>query len=277
MQLADIKPGMEIVYRCRKNKRAYHNRTGIVRQVTPRMIAVQGERYPDTILVNDLLSGQVNIIKLKGEVTVNITTKELPTKEGLVILWEKHKGKINPIAKEIGKSWNDTRKLLTEAGIIDSLGKLIQKQKQTPPPNLEELGGENQDEGEKESASAIIPENETTETAYDIPPVNMPIGCELPREDGFTTADDEPIPYVLPLSKDTTEAEQEEMAKCDTVEKTNGLYLLSEAGECDLCEMTPEDKNLLETVLNAYFAVKRVQSDPVALALMKRVLESGVV
>ena len=64
MKLSDIKPGMEIKYRGRvyghgnlmgKDK----TKTGIIKQVTPNLIAVQGQRYPDTILVNDLLSGQV--------------------------------------------------------------------------------------------------------------------------------------------------------------------------------------------------------------------------
>ena len=72
MKLSDIKPGMEIKYRGRvyghgnlmgKQK----TRRGTVTQVTPNLIAVQGQRYPDTILVNDLLSGQVKIISLKGE------------------------------------------------------------------------------------------------------------------------------------------------------------------------------------------------------------------
>ena len=72
MKLSDIKPGMEIKYRGRvyghgnlmgKQK----TRTGTVTQVTPNLIAVQGQRYPDTVLVNDLLSGQVKIISLKEE------------------------------------------------------------------------------------------------------------------------------------------------------------------------------------------------------------------
>jgi hypothetical protein len=37
------------------------------------------------------------------------------------------------------------------------------------------------------------------------------------------------------------------------------------------------EKVLLETTMNARFAVRRVLNDPVALALMKQVLESGVV
>ena len=44
-----------------------------------------------------------------------------------------------------------------------------------------------------------------------------------------------------------------------------------------LLNMPPTEKELLETTLNAYFAVKRVLNNPVALAQMKQVLESGVV
>ena len=72
MKLSDIKPGMEIKYRGRVYGHRnligkQETRTGTVTQVTPNLIAVQGQRYPDTILVNDLLSGQVKIISLKGE------------------------------------------------------------------------------------------------------------------------------------------------------------------------------------------------------------------
>jgi hypothetical protein len=73
MQLSEIKPGMEIEYYSKFIRHGVKQgkgkvRKGIVRQVTPRLISVMGERYPDTILVNDLISGQAQIIKItKGE------------------------------------------------------------------------------------------------------------------------------------------------------------------------------------------------------------------
>ena len=83
MKLSDIKPGMTIEYRGRvyghrnligKDK----TKTGIIKQVTPNLIAVQGQRYPDTILVNDLLSGQVQITNLKGEGEMARPKREAP-------------------------------------------------------------------------------------------------------------------------------------------------------------------------------------------------------
>jgi hypothetical protein len=69
-------------------------------------------------------------------------------------------------------------------------------------------------------------------------PVKMPIGCALPREDGFGPEDEESIPYV-PTGRSST------------------------------------DQMILDAVIEAQFAVQKVVSDPVALALMKRLIEQG--
>ena len=141
MKLSDIKPGMIIEYRGRvyghgnimgKDK----TKTGIIKQVTPNLIAVQGQRYPDTILVNDLLSGQVKIISLKEEEhmsnPVGKPKREPPAKEKLQQAFEKHEGKIKPIATEFKTGWAQARNWLIEAGIIDSD---YVYQKQTPTLN----------------------------------------------------------------------------------------------------------------------------------------------
>jgi len=268
MKLSDIKPGMEIKYRGRvyghgnlmgKQK----TRTGTVTQVTPNPIAVQGQRYPDTILVNDLLSGQVKIISLKEEEhmsnPVGKPKREPPAKEKLQQAFEKHEGKIKPIATEFKTGWAQARNWLIEAGIIDSD---YVYQKQTPTLEPEQAANQEPDEGEVEPATDSIPYSvERIENiGRDIPPVNMPIGCSLPLED-------------------TTEAEQEEMAKCDTIQDEEaGEYISKDIAKdygWPLNDNT--EKALLEATINAHFAVRRVLNDPVALALMKQVLGSGVV
>jgi hypothetical protein len=166
MQLDAIKPGMEIEYyhlvSMHKNKGSRHKvRIGTVKQVTPRMIAVQGKKYPDTILVNDLLSGQAAIVKIKqeGEVIMSKPKREAPTREELRVLWIKNKAKIEPIRKELGVTWADAKKLLVEAGIIDSLSRPIQEE-QTPTPAPETVGSQEPvNEGSTESAIESIPEN----------------------------------------------------------------------------------------------------------------------
>lgn len=118
MNLSDIQPGMEIEYiNCPDKRKSPITRTGIVRQVTSRMIAVQGKRYPDTILVNDLLSEKAKILNL-GEGEIDMAKKQAPEKEILLNLWHKH-GKIDPIRKELGESWGSVRMWLKEAEIID--------------------------------------------------------------------------------------------------------------------------------------------------------------
>jgi hypothetical protein len=49
-----------------------------------------------------------------------------------------------------------------------------------------------------------------------------------------------------------------------------------EQAEYEAPTLPRRERILVESILNARFAVKRVLNDPVALALMKRVLEGGV-
>jgi hypothetical protein len=257
MKLSDIKPGMTIEYRGRvyghgnlmgKDK----TKTGIIKQVTPNLIAVQGQRYPDTILVNDLLSGQVQITNLKGEGEMARPKREAPPKAKLLALFEEHEGKIAPIAEELKASWAQARNWLIEAGIIDSD---YVYQKQTPTPEPEQAANQEPDEGEGESATDSIPYSvERIENiGKDIPPVKMPIGCSLPLED-------------------STEPQDEVMAESDTGQEKETVEYYPDWPPKD-----PIERALLETTMNARFAVRRVLNDPVALALMKQVLESGVV
>lgn len=102
-------------------------------------------------------------------------------------------------------------------------------EKQTPTPAPEELGGTDPERESQESAKNIIPE-----------PVNMPIGCELPRGDGFTAADEEPIPYSV----------AEELSPLASV----GNQILVEAWE----------------------KIDAVIKDPVALPLLKELIRQGV-
>lgn len=162
MQLSDIHPGAEIEYWCRKNKRAHHIRTGTVKQVTPRMIAVQGQKYPDTILVNDLLSGQTAIVKITQEGENDMGRRELD--------WEVLVPKILELEAE-GKSHLDIAKELDIA--ISTVKRKIKEVKtakeQTPTPAPETVGSlAPVDEGSAESASPIIPESE---------PVKIPKEC----------------------------------------------------------------------------------------------------
>lgn len=195
--------------------------------------------------------------------------REAPAKEELIALYIKHEGKIDRIRKELGISWLDAKKWLVEAGIIDSSGKPAStsnynfewcgpRKKQTPTPEPVQAANQEPDEGEVEPATDSIPYSvERIENiGRDIPPVNMPIGCSLPLEDN-------------------TEAEQEEMAKCDTIQDEGAGEYVS----LDI-EWPPQDKvekAIIEASVNATFAVRRVLNDPVALALMKQALESGVV
>ncbi len=294
MLLADIKPGMTIEYRGRVhghgNLRGKHKaRTGTVRQVTPNLIAVQGQRYPDTILVNDLLSGQVKIISLKGEGEM---VKKLD--------WET----LGPQIDELRAQGKTIKAIAEELGIGETTTqRYLANKKQTPTLEPEQAANQEPDEGEGEPATEIIPEktlfcakcdvslgralkifwprdsrkkgplcemcyleepNEKQPTkAYYTEPVNIPLGCLLP-----------PQGAELPRNK------QEPANGCgDTTSdtKTNYGQGRGQSGEINWPPRDNVEKVLLENSINASFAVRRVLNDPVALALMKQVLESGVV
>lgn len=214
MKLSDIKPGMTIEYR----GRAYghrnligkqETRTGTVTQVTPNLIAVQGQRYPDTILVNDLLSGQVKIISLKEEEhmsnPVGKPKREPPAKEKLQQAFEKHEGKIKPIATEFKTGWAQARNWLIEAGIIDS-DYVYQKQTPTLEP---------------EQAANQEPERETAEPAEDIIP-KTEMGCPF-DEEAFNPDIPEVVEDAFPASAFTIVDEEEPFPYTVTEEKAFNL------------------------------------------------------
>ena len=201
---------------------------------------------------------------------------------------------IKAIAEELGISETTTHSYLVKQGT---------NKKQTPTLEPEQAANQEPDEGEGESATEIIPEktlfcakcdvslgralkifwprdsrkkgplcercyleepNEKQPTkAYYTEPVNIPLGCLLP-----------------PQGAELPRNEQKPANGCgDTTSdtKTNCGQGRGQSGEINWLPRDNVEKVLLENSINASFAVRRVLNDPVALALMKQVLESGVV
>ncbi|MBO8158843.1 hypothetical protein [Thermosyntropha sp.] len=67
IDISAIKPGDEIEYISLVTPRRREIKKGVVRQITGKLIAIDGENYPDTILINDLHSGQAKILKINFE------------------------------------------------------------------------------------------------------------------------------------------------------------------------------------------------------------------
>jgi hypothetical protein len=214
-----------------------------------------------------LTPGKLSCYHKKGENKMARPKREAPLKAKLLALFEEHEGKIEPIRKELNCTWLAAKRWLVEAEIIDSLGQptseynfewYAPKKKQTPTLEPEELGGENRNEGEGEPAAAIIPKDDSFHIISGVTPAS------------------------LGLTDNTTELQDKEMAESDTGPKSGiAIQLLLDVEERAkhqmLLNMPPKEKELLETTLNAYFAVKRVLNNPVALAQMNQVLETGVV
>lgn len=119
--------------------------------------------------------------------------REAPPADELRRLYEKHNGKINPIAKELRTSWAQARQWLIEAGIINSSAKLI-GMGQTPEPEPAQVGSQKPIQGIQGSQEPAEPsvsqlENEVKETYEDL--------AKQEREQGFGPEDEEPIPYQV--------------------------------------------------------------------------------
>lgn len=154
-------------------------RRGVVKQVTPRLIAIQGERYPETILANDLLLGEV-IVKKDGE-RVRVKKKarksapSRPPEKKLAELWRKH-GKVGPISRELKTSWYWAKKWLEEAGIMEK------KEKQVPETESVQVEGPEPKQSKPKPADESVAqenklENETpflkTQTQSSLAPIKM--------------------------------------------------------------------------------------------------------
>lgn len=94
MILPDLKVGDDIEYLNRLGKKRYKRKTGKIIQITPKHITIQGAKYPDTILINNLNTGEIVITEVNGKkvTKTRIDEKEILAKamklsdEGLTIL-----------------------------------------------------------------------------------------------------------------------------------------------------------------------------------------------
>lgn len=147
--------------------------------------------------------------RLKGVEKMVRPKREAPPAEELRLLWEKHEGKINPIAKELRTSWAQARQWLIEAGIINSSAELI-GMGQTPEPEPAEAVNQEPVQMPQEPAETSIPRkaatiNQEFEDAFKPTEKYEPAGyCRgtITTADGETypigdwePQDEEPIPY----------------------------------------------------------------------------------
>jgi len=98
--------------------------------------------------------------RLKGVEKMVRPKREAPPAEELRLLWEKHEGKINPIAKELRTSWAQARQWLIEAGIIE--------EQQTPEPKPAEAGNQEPEQEEVGAATQSVTQEEPEITVKDV-------------------------------------------------------------------------------------------------------------
>lgn len=159
--------------------------------------------------------------RLKGVEKMVRPKREAPPAEELRLLWEKHEGKINPIAKELRTSWAQARQWLIEAGIINSSAELI-GMGQTPEPEPAEAVNQEPVQMPQEPANQSVAQEKPEITVKDV------LQYELAqREQGFGPEDDEPIPYTVAASRTWTDEAKEQARKL----KAEGLTMRQIAEE----------------------------------------------
>ena len=160
--------------------------------------------------------------RLKGVEKMVRPKREAPPAEELRLLWEKHEGKINPIAKELRTSWAQARQWLIEAGIINSSAELIGMGQTPDPEPAAQVGSQEPEREEVESATQSVAQEEPEITVKDV------LMCEAAqREQGFGPEDDEPIPYTVAASRTWTDEAKEQARKL----KAEGLTMRQIAEE----------------------------------------------
>lgn len=190
----------------------------------------------------------------------------IPPKEELLAAYQEHNGSIEALRHKYVTGWNTMRKWLIEYGIITEPA-------QTPTPEPDEGGSQEPDQRQGESAQTIIP------------PVTIPKSCELPKDDepvfnmkpvveAYIQANSQPEPQeaidkAMEWGKQfeslahTAGTEGETMDECPSImPKVNGLG--------------PTEIALIELTNNARVAVRKVIANPIALALIKTLIERGV-
>jgi len=195
LKLSDISPGDIIEHEswgCNHGgvQERFTRRKGKVIQVTDKVITLQGKNYPETLLVNDLLSGRAKILKVKMRGEDDMAKYD----------WDK----LWPQVQELQAQGKSVVDIATELGIERKVltSKIYrEKNKQTQPPESDELGGTDPIQENVESATEIIPELEYLkqtgkEEEYGCPFDEPAYNPNPPEDNDFTAEDEEPIPYT---------------------------------------------------------------------------------
>lgn len=188
LKLSDISPGDIIEHEswgCNHGglQERLTRRKGKVIQVTDNVITLQGKNYPETLLVNDLLSGRAKILKVKMRGEEDMVKYDWDTLWPQVQELQAEGKTIVAIAEEMN---------INLYALKSKLYRERQEEKQTPPPKPEQAANQEPEREKVESATQSVAQEEPEITVKDV------LMCETAqREQGFGPEDDEPIPYQV--------------------------------------------------------------------------------
>jgi len=125
MKLSDLKVGDEIKWDQIVVLNDIYTSQGPIIKITETAITVQGKKYPEVILINDLKSKRAEILGLKTvekteeDVDMRVTRKT-PPKEELQKVFEDNGSTINSVAKHYKTGGTQAKKWLIEHRIINA-------------------------------------------------------------------------------------------------------------------------------------------------------------
>ena len=207
LKLSDISPGDIIEHEswgCNHGgvQERLTRRKGKVIQVTDNVITLQGKNYPETLLVNDLLSGRAKILKVKMRGADTMTRYDWNTLWPQVQELQAEVKTIVAIADEMN---------INLYALKSKLYRERQEEKQTLPPEPDQAANQEPEREEMESAENSIPysverlenigreinpDDDTKIYAPERQNYTITQYNEQIKQGGFTAADEEPIPYT---------------------------------------------------------------------------------
>ena len=212
LKLSDISPGDIIEHEswgCNHGgvQERLTRRKGKVIQVTDNVITLQGKNYPETLLVNDLLSGRAKILKVKMRGADTMTRYDWNTLWPQVQELQAEVKTIVAIADEMN---------INLYALKSKLYRERQEEKQTLPPEPDQAANQEPEREEMESAENSIPysverlenigreinpDDDTKIYAPERQNYTITQYNEQIKQGGFTAADEEEPPYAATFSE----------------------------------------------------------------------------
>lgn len=292
MKLSDIKPGstLEYLVAITGKRKGFYRRKGVVKQVTASTITLKGERYPDTIMVSDLISGQASILSVDGKPNTGPGKDPEEIIQKALVFWDQGL-KITEIALELGVSSGWLAQRLDKAIVNRGKQRYYEGRKKIREGTDDMTKGKAGARPSNEEIWAFaIKENfqrlpEKMRDEYHIA-YNTAVRLLNEADIGWPITDKtkeyikqqqapESTPNPDPAATTQTGQEPVKTVRDDTEPANESLK--PERDEVKEEDLTPIGKAIWDKTVDAQYKVCQVCEDGLALALMKELIAGGAV